>query len=141
MRDDTMRATVMTAVIDELTRLLDALTEAVGLDLGAAEQLWAGQVSAVVADWGRLACPGGAREVRDRQVPYFRNQARRMAYDQYRARGLDIGSGMVESDCTALIGMREKGPDIRWSVPGAEAVAQVRVLVFNDAWDAYPLAA
>jgi hypothetical protein len=74
-------------------------------------------------------------------VTYFTNQARRMAYDRYRARGLDIGSGMVESACTALIGMREKGPGMRWSVAGAQAVANVRVLLFNDEWADYELAA
>ena len=39
---------------------------------------------------------------------------------------------MVESGCKALIGQREKGPGMRWSVAGAQAVANVRVLVFNN---------
>jgi len=76
-------------------------------------------------------------------VGYFTTQASRMVYHRYRyrARGLAIGSGMVEGACKHLIGAREKGPGMRWGVPGANAVAQVRVLLFIDQWADYPLAA
>jgi hypothetical protein len=100
-----------------------------------------GQVRRLVTNWRRRVCTGAAAVVRDEQVTYFTNQADRMAYDQYRARGLDIGSGMVESACKYVIGTREKGPGMRWSVAGAQAVANVRVLLLNDQWDAYTLAA
>lgn len=79
--------------------------------------------------------------MRDEQVGSFTNQAGRMAYGQYRARGLAIGSGMVEGACKPLIGTREKGPGLRWSVPGAQAIATVRVLLFNNQWASYALAA
>ena len=79
--------------------------------------------------------------MRDAQVTYFTNQAPRMAYDRYRAAGWDIGSGMVESACKHLIGAREKGPGMRWSETGAQAVAAVRVLLFNDQWATHDLAA
>ena len=55
--------------------------------------------------------------VRDAQVTYFTNQAGRMAYDQYRARGLDIGSGMVESACKYVIGARGERVNARRTVP------------------------
>jgi len=100
-----------------------------------------GQVAGLVAAWRRLKCPAAAAAVRDEQVTYFTNQAGRMAYGRYRARGLDIGSGMVESACKLVIAMREKGPGMRWHVPGAQAVANVRVLIFNDQWPDYDLAA
>ncbi len=101
------------------------------------QQLARGQVRRLVRTWRRLRCSGTVATVRDEQVTYFTNQASRMAYDQYRERELDIGSGMVESACKALIGMREKGPGMRWTVVGAQAVANVRVLLFNDEWDDY----
>jgi hypothetical protein len=100
-----------------------------------------GRVRELVRAWRRLRCRGAAATVRDEQVTYFTNQAARMAYGRYRARGLDIGSGVVESACKALIGMRQKGPGMRWSLPGAQAVANVRVLLFNDQWAGYDLAA
>jgi len=104
-------------------------------------RLAAGQVQGLVAAWRRLRCRGPAVAVRDEQVGYFTNQASRMAYARYRERGLDIGSGMVESAGKAVIGAREKGPGMRWSVPGAQAVANVRVLLFNDEWATYSLTA
>ena len=64
-----------------------------------------------------------------------------MADDRYRARGPAIGSGMVEGGARALIGAREKGAGMRWIEAGANAVAQVRVLLFNDLWDQEPCAA
>jgi uncharacterized protein UPF0236 len=101
--------------------------------------LAAGRVRRLVTAWQRLVCSGMTAQVRDEQVTYFTNQASRMAYDQYRARGLDIGSGMVESACKALIAMREKGPGMRWQPAGAQAVANIRVLLFNDEWDDYAI--
>ena len=104
-------------------------------------RLGQGQAATLAGEWQALPCRGAAAAVRDEQVTYFTNQAGRMAYDQYRAAGWDIGSGMVEGACKHLIGAREKGPGMRWSEAGAQAVAAVRVLLFNDQWDAYDLAA
>lgn len=100
-----------------------------------------GEVSALVAAWRCLPCRGEAAAVRDEQVTYFTNQAHRMAYDRYRAAGWDIGSGMIESACKAVIGQREKGPGMRWSAIGAQAVTNVRLLLFNDEWADYWAAA
>jgi hypothetical protein len=100
-----------------------------------------GAAATLAAEWQALPCRGDAAAVRDEQVTYFTNQAPRMAYDRYRAAGWDIGSGMVEAACKHLIGAREKGPGMRWSEAGAQAVAAVRVLLFNDRWATYALAA
>jgi hypothetical protein len=98
-------------------------------------RLAAGEAAALAAEWRALPCRAEAAAVRDEQATYFANQADRMRYAAYRAAGWDIGSGMVEGACKHLIGAREKGPGMRWGVPGANAVAQVRVLLFNDRWD------
>ena len=100
-----------------------------------------GEVAALVAAWRRLNCGGAAAAVRDEQVGYFTNQRHRMDYGRYRARGLDVGSGLVEGACKHPIGAREKGPGMRRSVPGAQAVANLRVLLFTDQWADYPLTA
>jgi hypothetical protein len=100
-----------------------------------------GQAATLAVEWQALPVRGKAALVRDAQVTYFTNQAHRMAYDRYRAAGWDIGSGMVESACKHLIGAREKGPGMRWSEAGAQTVAAVRVLLFNNQWSTYDLAA
>ena len=88
-----------------------------------------------------LPLRGAAATVRDTQVTYFTNQAPRMAYDRYRAAGWDIGSGMIESGCKTVIGQREKGSGMRWSDAGAQTVANVRLLLFNDEWSVHWAAA
>jgi len=105
------------------------------------DRLAQGQAALLAAEWATLPMRGEAALIRDEHVTYFTNQAPRMAYDQYRAAGWDIGSGMVESACKHLIAAREKGAGMRWSETGAHTVAAVRVLLANDQWDAYTLAA
>lgn len=93
-----------------------------------------GAAATLAREWQALPARGETAAIRDAQVTYFTNQAPRMAYDRYRADGWDIGSGMVEAACKHLIGAREKGPGMRWSEAGAQHVAAVRVLLFNDQW-------
>ena len=93
----------------------EATTTWVEQQLGRLAQ---GQAATLAAEWQALPCRGEAAAIRDAQVTYFTNQARRMAYDRYRAAGWDIGSGMVEAACKHLIGAREKGPGMRWSEAG-----------------------
>jgi hypothetical protein len=108
---------------------------------GQLARLAHGAAATLAAEWQTLPCRGETAVVRDEQVTYFTHQASRMAYDRYRALGWDIGSGMVESACKHLIGAREKGPGMRWSAVGAQTVAAVRVLLFNNHWATYALAA
>jgi hypothetical protein len=105
------------------------------------DRLAQGHAATLAAEWQELPCHGDAALVRDEQVTYFTNQAPRMAYHHYRAAGWDIGSGIVESACKHLIATREKGPGMRWSEAGAHTVAAVRVLLANDLWATYDLAA
>ena len=100
-----------------------------------------GQAATLAIEWALLPARGDAATVRDEQVTYFTNQAGRMAYDQYRAAGWDIGSGMVESACKHLIAAREKGAGMRWSEAGAHTVAAVRVLLANETRETHARAA
>jgi hypothetical protein len=100
-------------------------------------RLATGEAAQLAESWRALPCRGEAATVRDEQATYFANQAGRMAYDRYRASGWDIGSGMVESACKYVIGAREKGPGMRWSEAGANAVAQLRVLLCSQQWASF----
>jgi hypothetical protein len=100
-----------------------------------------GQAATLASEWQTLPCHGDAAAVREEQVTYFTNQAPRMAYDQYRAAGWDIGSGMVQSACKHLIAAREKGAGMRWSDAGAHTVAAVRVMLRNEDRDSAACAA
>lgn len=100
-------------------------------------RLLAGEAARLATEWAALPLRGEAVAIRDAQVTYFTNQASRMAYARYRTDGWDIGSGMIESGCKTVIGQREKGAGMRWSDAGAQAVANVRLLLFNQEWDDY----
>jgi hypothetical protein len=76
----------------------------------------------------RTACaptlPG--RDLLRRERGYFRTNAARMAYPEFRVRGLPIGSGAIESAAKHVVQLRMKRPGARWSEPGAQAVLNVR---------------
>ena len=57
-----------------------------------------------------------------------------MDYAAYRARGLQIGSGSVESACKQLVTARLKQAGMIWSADGAAAVATVRAWLKSDRW-------
>lgn len=85
--------------------------------------------TAVLEEFRRLPVRSrGAKAVRDEVVGYFENQAHRMDYPSYRAKGWQIGSGPVESACKTVIGERMKGGGMRWCADGADAVSHLRAL-------------
>ena len=72
---------------------------------------------------------------------YLKNNAERVDYPRYRALGLPIGSGPVESACKTLVGGRCKQAGMRnWRRSGAEAVLRLRAAQidaeFGPLWDA-----
>lgn len=70
-------------------------------------------------------------------ITYLTHQDDRLAYDRFRARGLDIGSGQVESACKTVTAARMKGAGMRWSPRGAQAVLSLRCQWINRDWDAF----
>ncbi len=61
---------------------------------------------------------------------YFRNNIERMRYDECRDRGMQVGSGVVESGCR-MFGLRLKRPGTRWSERGANAMLALKSCVMN----------
>jgi hypothetical protein len=85
--------------------------------------LWEQGADALLADWRALR-PGTAeaREVLRRERGYFATNASRMQYPRYRARGLPVGSGAVESGAKHVVQQRMKRAGMRWSFAGAQAL-------------------
>ena len=86
-----------------------------------------------------LAGDGAGAEERGRALRYLSERRGQMRYDEYRSRGLPIGSGRVEAACKTVVGGRLKGAGMRWTVAGANAVLAVRCARiggwFDDYWD------
>ena len=62
----------------------------------------------------------------------FQRNGRRMQYQECHEEGYPTGSGTVESGCKQLVGMRMKGPGMRWSRPGAENMLALRTEYLID---------
>jgi len=66
---------------------------------------------------------------------FFRNNHRRMAYANFRARGLPIGSGPVEAAGKTLVKMRLCRSGMRWTRAGGQHVLTARTLIKSQRWD------
>ena len=97
-----------------------------------------GKVELVISSLSELAPPNAdiAGEIGD-NITYFTNNKDRMRYNQYRERGYHIGSGTVESACKHVVGQRLKQAGMRWSVAGADAILQLRILWKNGEWNRF----
>ena len=96
------------------------------------DALWDGKVDAVLTELAQW--PEGGEAVAA-AVSYYTTHQGRMDYPSYRARGLQIGSGSVESACKQLVSARLKQAGMIWNAPGAEAVATVRAWLKSERWE------
>ena len=86
-----------------------------------------------------VGAKASAREVLRQTRTYFANQAHRMDYPAYLAKGWRIGSGPVESACKTVVGQRLKGAGMRWGERGSDGVCHLRALFLSERgqWDAF----
>jgi hypothetical protein len=81
----------------------------------------------------RQALPrrGKRRVAALKQINYFESNQDKMRYAEYQARGLFIGSGVIEAGCKTVIGLRLKRSGMFWGVPGAQNVLDIRCPLEN----------
>ena len=77
------------------------------------------------------------REPVDRCANYLLKYQDYLAYDQYLAAGLPIGSGVIEGACRHLVNDRLGITGARWRLRGAEAVLRLRALRSSGDFDEY----
>ena len=99
-------------------------------------ELWVGQAQQIATTIEMLAqqYPTHQTELKA-EAGYFRNNQRRMQYQEFREEGYPIGSGTVESGCKQLVTMRMKGPGMRWSRSGAQNMLALRSAYLSLNWD------
>lgn len=71
------------------------------------------------------------RDAIRREMGYFGRYRKYMNYPAYRARGMMIGSGPVESACKIIVGQRLKQAGMRWTKDGADAILAVRTALLS----------
>jgi len=123
-----------------LTYLWSAANDAFGEGTDRARQwvktwearLWNGRADRVIVALRPLARTSDkAREA----VTYFRNNQHRMRYPEYRARGIQIGSGPIEGGCKHVIGERLKQAGMRWARAAARQIVKVRAALLSGRWE------
>ena len=95
------------------------------------DALWDGKVADVLEELAQHRAHG---EGVQKALSYYTTHQARMDYAAYRARGLQIGSGSVESACKHLMSVRLKGAGMIWEAAGAERVATVRAGLKSGRW-------
>ena len=99
------------------------------------EKLYNGEVVPVIAEMNTALKRVSQRDEAQKHINYFQTNRERMAYDEYRARGYPIGSGMVEGACKYVVGKRFKGSGMRWKRRDNQAVLNTRLHVLNHIFE------
>ncbi len=74
-------------------------------------------------------------EQKDDLLTYLENNEYRMKYDEYRNKGLMIGSGPIESAHRTLLQVRMKRSGQRWSDDGCDKMIKLRVALRSQKFD------
>jgi hypothetical protein len=104
-------------------------------------RLLRGEVGYVIGGLKQMATKQALRGSHGRQlsavIGYLERNRRLMRYDAYLAAGYPIGSGVAEGACRHLVKDRMEGTGMRWCVPGAQAMLDLRAVYLNDQWEAF----
>lgn len=94
------------------------------------------QVGKVISGIKEVKCNTLARQKAKKKIlTYYENNEARMKYKTYRTKGLLIGSGPIESAHRTVIQKRLKQSGQRWTIKGAQFVANLRVANMSGLWE------
>ena len=107
---------------------------------GARHRVRHGDPEGVLADLAaaveREDLPATVRETLSTVAAYVARHRDHSNYEAYKALGLPLGSGMVESACKWLIQQRFKGVGMRWSAEGFHHLLHLRLAWVNGTFEA-----
>lgn len=105
----------------------------------ARHQLRHGQSETVLADIAAALAleglPASAHETLTRLHAYLDKHRAHIDYEKFKALGLPLGSGLVESACKWLIQQRFKGVGMRWGETGFDHLLHLRLDWVNGRFD------
>lgn len=100
------------------------------------ELLMQNKVEEVISTVKSLRSSGEkAKEVKQKLISYYIEHEDRMMYQTYREKGLLIGSGPIEAAHRSVLQQRMKLSGQKWSIEGANAIANLRCYQKSGAWD------
>jgi hypothetical protein len=80
---------------------------------------------------------GGKKKTITNVCGYLEANLERMRYDEYLQAGYPIASGAVEGACRHLVKDRMERAGMHWTVPGAQAMLDVRSIYVSGLWEEY----
>jgi len=100
-----------------------------------------GDVGRVVGGLKQMATKQNLRGAKLKQLQsalgYLHRNRRLMHYDQYLAAGYPIGSGVAEGACRHLVKDRMERTGMRWQVPTAQAMLDLRGIHASNEWEQF----
>jgi hypothetical protein len=95
----------------------------------------------LIAELRRLGSAHGLRGANAKRLrklcAFLEKNLHRMKYDEYLKAGYPIATGVIEGACRHVIKDRMERAGMRWKVPGAHAMLQLRAISANGDWDAF----
>jgi hypothetical protein len=95
-----------------------------------------GKIEELTAEMARYAGSSEeAQEGLEREVNYFKENAKRMQYADFKRQGLFVGSGVIEAGCKNVIGKRLKQSGMHWTVRGANSIIALRCSILSGKFE------
>jgi len=81
--------------------------------------------------------PAATRTRLEQIHDYFDRHRDRIHYDRYLAAGYPIASGVIEGACRHVVKDRMERAGMHWTLPGAQALLNLRCVALNDEWEPF----
>jgi hypothetical protein len=99
------------------------------------DRLFNNELDQVLTAIEALPCQGKSLQIKRSTLTYYENNRERMNYKTYRDQGLLIGSGPMEAAHRHVIQVRMKRSGQRWTLKGAQQIANLRTAYCSGKWD------
>jgi hypothetical protein len=100
-----------------------------------------GETGNVIASWRRKATRQGLKGAKKKGLrascAFLEKNKHRMHYDEYLRLGCPVATGVIEGACRHVIKDRMERAGMRWKVPGAQAMLNLRTIRTNGDWTAF----
>ncbi len=100
-----------------------------------------GQAAGVIRGLREMATKRGLTGASKRTITtvcnYLEANVERMRYDAYLQAGYPIATGVVEGACRHLVKDRMERAGMHWTIPGAQAMLDVRSIHVSGLWEKY----
>jgi len=108
-----------------------------GLTLGLLSGMGAGVIRWLQHLAEQSELPAASRTRLEQIHDYFDRHRDRIHYDRYLAAGYPIASGVIEGACRHVVKDRMERAGMHWTLPGAQALLNLRCVALNDEWEPF----